>query len=321
MHPFASPCALHPAPGWGQGEMTWNPLGTRDDFWGAQALYSQRGVQSRGVSSPSLMGRWSSRSVGNSRGCWRRDQWYHPWRVNRQRSARANPSIHPACCYFCSSAVVMPCSVLKAKLLPFKLCQNLSWDFVKITEEWNAAVLYRTKEKFHLHTVILGALSMAAAHVYTAIPNVDVINRPSLLLIKRSRLVPAETSCLRPLEEKEKKKGSALPKLIFILTEGKFQPCSWTAPGRFIQYQHSPGLIPDSNKVPERPRRELPNSESSPGKPAAGRQGWAQLLLWSRCSPRTCWYQLRLVQVSRLYKSQINLTSMLMKGEVASRIL
>lgn len=67
---------------------------------------------------------------------------------------------------------------------------------------------------------------MAAAHVYTAIPNVDVINCPSLLLIKGSRLVPAETSCLRPLGEKENQKGSTPAKLIFILTEGKFQSSS-----------------------------------------------------------------------------------------------
>ena len=62
--------------------------------------------------------------------------------------------------------------------------------------------------KWHLHAVVLCALPMAAAHVYAAIPNVDVIDCPRLLLIKRSRLVPAETSCLRPLGEKEKQKGN-----------------------------------------------------------------------------------------------------------------
>lgn len=62
-------------------------------------------------------------------------------------------------------------------------------------------------KKVHLHTVVLCALPMAAAHVYTTISNVDIVNCPCLLLIERSRLVPAETSCLRPLGEKGKQKG------------------------------------------------------------------------------------------------------------------
>lgn len=96
-----------------EGEMMWNPFGNQGWLLGSSStLCPQRGVQSQGVSSPSFMGRWSSCRVG----CWRRDQWYYPWCVNRQRSGRANPSIHPACCYFCSSAVVMSCSALKAKL-------------------------------------------------------------------------------------------------------------------------------------------------------------------------------------------------------------
>lgn len=77
-----------------------------------------------------------------------------------------------------------------------------------MTEKGNAIVLIRTQNKWHLHTVVLCALPMATAHVYATIPNVDVINCPCLLLVKRSGLVPAETSCLRPLGEKENQKGS-----------------------------------------------------------------------------------------------------------------
>lgn len=78
-----------------------------------------------------------------------------------------------------------------------------------MTEEgWNVTALGRTGNKWHLHAVVLCAPPVAAAHVYAAIPNVDVINCPCLLLIERSRLVPAEPSCLRPLREKENHKGN-----------------------------------------------------------------------------------------------------------------
>lgn len=54
----------------------------------------------------------------------------------------------------------------------------------------------------YLHTTSLDAPSMATAHIYTAVPDVDVIYRPRLLLVKRSWLMPTETSCLGPLEKK-----------------------------------------------------------------------------------------------------------------------
>lgn len=69
-------------------------------------------------------------------------------------------------------------------------------------------MLCRTGKKVHLHTVVLCALPMATAHVYTTISNVDIVNCPCLLLIKRSRLVPAESSRLRPLGKNGKQKGN-----------------------------------------------------------------------------------------------------------------
>lgn len=58
------------------------------------------------------------------------------------------------------------------------------------------------KNKAYLHTVSLDAPSMATAHIYTAVPDIDIIYRPCLLLVKRSWLMPTETSGLRPLKKK-----------------------------------------------------------------------------------------------------------------------
>lgn len=57
-------------------------------------------------------------------------------------------------------------------------------------------------KKAYLHTVSLDAPSMAAAHIYAAIPDIDIIYCPCLLLVKRSWLMPSETSGLRPLKKK-----------------------------------------------------------------------------------------------------------------------
>lgn len=41
---------------------------------------------------------------------------------------------------------------------------------------------------------------MATAHIYAAIPNIDIIYCPRLLLVKGSWLMPTETSGLGPLK-------------------------------------------------------------------------------------------------------------------------
>lgn len=53
-----------------------------------------------------------------------------------------------------------------------------------------------------LHTASLDAPSVATAHIYTAIPDIDVIYGPRLLLVKRGWLMPPETSGLGPLKNK-----------------------------------------------------------------------------------------------------------------------
>lgn len=67
---------------------------------------------------------------------------------------------------------------------------------------WNVSQELSTegREQIHLHTVSSDAPPMATAHVYAAIPNIDVIDRPCLLLVKRSGLMPTETSGLGPLK-------------------------------------------------------------------------------------------------------------------------
>lgn len=60
----------------------------------------------------------------------------------------------------------------------------------------------RRKRKTHLHTASLDAASMSTAHVNAAVPDIDVIYRPCLLLVKRSWLMPTETSGLGPLKKK-----------------------------------------------------------------------------------------------------------------------
>lgn len=54
----------------------------------------------------------------------------------------------------------------------------------------------------YLHTASLDAPPMAAAHIYAAIPDVDVIYCPCLLLVKRSWLMPTETSGLGPWKKR-----------------------------------------------------------------------------------------------------------------------
>lgn len=68
---------------------------------------------------------------------------------------------------------------------------------------WNVSQELPTegREQIYLHTVSLDAPPMATAHVYAAIPNIDVIYRPCLLLVKRSWLMPTETSGLGPLKK------------------------------------------------------------------------------------------------------------------------
>lgn len=59
------------------------------------------------------------------------------------------------------------------------------------------------RKQVYSHTVPLRALSMATAHVYTAISDIDVVYRPCLLLVKRSWLMPTETSGLGPCKKIE----------------------------------------------------------------------------------------------------------------------
>lgn len=54
------------------------------------------------------------------------------------------------------------------------------------------------RKQIYVHTVSLDAPSVATAHVYAAIPDTDIIYCPCLLLVKRSRLMPTETSGLGP---------------------------------------------------------------------------------------------------------------------------
>lgn len=72
---------------------------------------------------------------------------------------------------------------------------------------WNSSqeLLIKGGKRIYLHTVSLDAPSMAAAHVDAAIPDIDVIYCPCLLLVERSWLMPTETSGLRPLKKKERK--------------------------------------------------------------------------------------------------------------------
>lgn len=57
------------------------------------------------------------------------------------------------------------------------------------------------REHIYLHTVSLDAPPMATAHVYAAIPDIDIVYRPCLLLVKRSWLIPTETSGLGPVKK------------------------------------------------------------------------------------------------------------------------
>lgn len=54
----------------------------------------------------------------------------------------------------------------------------------------------------YLHTASLDAPSVATTHIYTAVPDVDIIYGPCLLLVERSWLMPTETSGLGPLKNK-----------------------------------------------------------------------------------------------------------------------
>jgi len=73
-------------------------------------------------------------------------------------------------------------------------------SFRKIWLECESGTFYRRKKKAYLHTVSLDAPSMATTHIYAAIPDIDIIYCPRLLLVKRSWLMPTETSGLGPLK-------------------------------------------------------------------------------------------------------------------------
>lgn len=68
---------------------------------------------------------------------------------------------------------------------------------------WNVSQEFSTqgREHIYLHTVSLDAPPMTTAHVYAAIPDIDIIYCPRLLLVKRSWLMPTETSGLGPLKK------------------------------------------------------------------------------------------------------------------------
>lgn len=193
---------------------------------------------------------------------WGKASLLWPWSRNSQRSGRANPCTSPSAWYFCSQVVPVPCSILTAKSTFFvELYHSFSCKFIRLTEgEWNATALGRTGKRWHLHTVVLCALPVATAHVYAAIPNVDVIDCPRLLLVKRSRLVPAETSRLRPWERKKNRILYFLTKVIFVLTERKCYSWGQAALGRFVWYQHDPGLVSDNDNIPS--RKECPHFEN-----------------------------------------------------------
>lgn len=57
------------------------------------------------------------------------------------------------------------------------------------------------RKKIDLQAVSLDASPMATTHVYAAIPDIDIIYCPRLLLVKGSWLMPAETSGLGPLKK------------------------------------------------------------------------------------------------------------------------
>lgn len=224
---FSAPSTRH-------RDMVWNPLGIRRTYSGKlQDCMSLEGcANSRDtLSLPGGRGTDAAEARAEVMHCpsgkacllW-------PWSMNTQRSGRANPCSSPSTCYFYSQVVPVPCLDLTVKSPSFvQLYHSFSCKFIRVTEgEWNA--LCRTGKRWHLHTVVLCALPMATAHVYAAIPNVDIINCPRLLLVKRSRLVPAETSCLRPWERKKNRILYFLSKVIFILTERKLVlrlGCSW----------------------------------------------------------------------------------------------
>lgn len=58
------------------------------------------------------------------------------------------------------------------------------------------------RKQIYLHTISLDAPSMTSAHVYAAIPDIDIIYCPCLLFVKRSWLMPTKTSGLGPVKKK-----------------------------------------------------------------------------------------------------------------------